>query len=317
VVVDTVETAPETRLGPWLLTLALLLLLADLLIGLWLRGLLPQRPGRTAGGAGAGAGAIVLALGLAAAPDPASAQDPSTEFAKTASLETHLAYVETGQRNLDEISRQGLRGLAKVLTRRTAVEPGDPMGVNLRRDPLDVFPLIYWPITPRQPDLTSKAARKVNDFLQSGGTILFDLREPTSSSTLFGGGSQNRRALQRLTRNLDMPPLRRVGGEHVLTKAFYLLQDFPGRYAGDTLWVEDTREASGDGVASVIVGSSDWAGAWAVDDSGRPRFAVTPGGERQREMARRVGVNIVMYALTGNYKADQVHVPAILERLGQ
>jgi hypothetical protein len=25
----------------------------------------------------------------------------------------------------------------------------------------------------------------------------------------------------------------------------------------------------------------------------------------------------VMYTLTGNYKADQVHVPALLERLGQ
>ena len=315
VVVDTVATAPETRLGPWLLTLALLLLLADLLIGLWLRGLLPRLPGKAA--RGASAGAVALAIGMSAAPDPAAAQDPATEFAKKASLATHLAYVETGQPNIDEISRQGLRGLANVLTRRTAVEPGDPMGVNLRRDPLDVFPLLYWPITPRQPDLTSKAARKVNGFLQSGGTILFDLREPTSSSSLFGESSRNTRALQRLTRDVDIPPLRRVGGEHVLTKAFYLLQDFPGRYTGGTLWVEDTREASGDGVASVIVGASDWAGAWAVDDSGRPRFAVTPGGERQREMARRVGVNIVMYALTGNYKADQVHVPAILERLGQ
>jgi len=315
VVVDTVEAAPETRLGPWLLTLALLLLLADLLIGLWLRGLLPRPPGRARGGAAASA--LVLAVAMAAVPDEASAQDPATEFAKKASLDTHLAYVETGRPNLDKISRQGLRGLSKVLTRRTAVEPGDPMGVDLRRDPLDVFPLLYWPITPEQPDLTSKAARKVNDFLQSGGTIVFDLREPTSSSSLFGGGSQGSRTLQRLTREVDMPPLRRVGGEHVLTKAFYLLQDFPGRYTGGTLWVEDTRDASGDGVASVIVGSSDWAGAWAIDDSGRPRFAVTPGGERQREMARRVGVNIVMYALTGNYKADQVHVPAILERLGQ
>ena len=39
--------------------------------------------------------------------------------------------------------------------------------------------------------------------------------------------------------------------------------------------------------------------------------------ERQRELAYRAGVNLVMYALTGNYKADQVHVPALLERLGQ
>ena len=57
--------------------------------------------------------------------------------------------------------------------------------------------------------------------------------------------------------------------------------------------------------------------AWAVDTTGRPLYAVVPGGERQRELAYRVGVNLVMYALTGNYKADQVHIPFILERLGQ
>ena len=40
-------------------------------------------------------------------------------------------------------------------------------------------------------------------------------------------------------------------------------------------------------------------------------------GERQREVAFRFGVNLIMYVLTGNYKSDQVHVPALLERLGQ
>ena len=57
--------------------------------------------------------------------------------------------------------------------------------------------------------------------------------------------------------------------------------------------------------------------AWAVDGNGRPMFAVVPGGEQQREWAFRFGVNLVMYALTGNYKTDQVHVPALLERLGK
>ncbi len=321
VVVDTFAEEPEQRLGPWLLAAALLLLLVDLLVALWLRGLLPQRPGGTGGSSarGGATAALLLALvGTLVATGPALGQaDPATEYARKASLKTHLAYVETGQPGIDDVSRQGLEGLSRVLTRRTAVEPGSPMGVNLRRDPLNVFPLLYWPVTAAQPDLTSKAARKVTDFMQSGGTIVFDLREPSGAGSLMGGGSAGSQALKRLTRDVEMPPLRRVGGEHVLTKAFYLLQDFPGRYAGSRVWVEDTRDAAGDGVASVIIGASDWAGAWAVDARGRPRFAVTPGGERQREIARRVGVNIVMYALTGNYKADQVHVPAILERLGQ
>jgi hypothetical protein len=67
-----------------------------------------------------------------------------------------------------------------------------------------------------------------------------------------------------------------------------------------------------------VVGNADWAAAWAVDESGN-HLAPVSGGDawRQREMAYRFGVNLVMYALTGNYKSDQVHVPALLERLGQ
>ena len=310
---------PETPLGPWLLAAALLLLLADLVIALALRGLLPglPRPGR------AGTAALLatgLALGLMAGPQTLRAQDAAgadLAYARKASLETRLAYVRTGAPEVDRVARQGLAGLTRVLARRTAVEPGTPMAVELDRHPLSVFSLLYWPITPRQPDLGTAAVEKINRFIASGGTILFDLREPDAGGGLSGDTSPNTRALRRLTRALAMPPLVRVGGDHVLTRAFYLLQAFPGRYAGGEVWVADTGPDGGESVASVIVGSADWAGAWAVDAEGRPRFAVTPGGERQREMARRVGVNLVMYALTGNYKADQVHVPAILERLGQ
>ena len=53
------------------------------------------------------------------------------------------------------------------------------------------------------------------------------------------------------------------------------------------------------------------------DDNGEPLYAAVPGGERSANSRIRAGINIVMYALTGNYKADQVHVPALLERLGQ
>jgi len=69
----------------------------------------------------------------------------------------------------------------------------------------------------------------------------------------------------------------------------------------------------------VLIGGNDWASAWAVSEQGDPLFPVGRGytGERQREMAYRFGVNLVMHVLTGNYKSDQVHVPALLERLGQ
>ncbi|MEH6477174.1 MAG: DUF4159 domain-containing protein, partial [Sneathiella sp.] len=104
----------------------------------------------------------------------------------------------------------------------------------------------------------------------------------------------------------------------VLTRSFYLMQAFPGRYNTGELWASDISDvANTDGVSSILIGSNDWAAAWAVDANGRPMASVIPGGEKQREHARRFGVNLVMYALTGSYKADQVHIPAILDRLSQ
>ena len=135
-----------------------------------------------------------------------------------------------------------------------------------------------------------------------------------------------RRALQRILGQLDIPPLEPAGRTHVLSRSFYLLKDFPGRYVGSPLWVEATsigRErrklspANADGVSAVLITGNDFMGAWATTETGRPLLPVIPGGERQREMAYRAGINIVMYALTGNYKADQVHLPTILQRLGQ
>jgi hypothetical protein len=132
--------------------------------------------------------------------------------------------------------------------------------------------------------------------------------------------------LQRLLGRLDLPRLEPVPETHVMTKSFYLLRTFPGRWDGGQLWVEaeapensaqGKRAKRADGVSSVIITSNDLASAWATDTNGRPLYPVVPGGEGQRDYAYRTGVNIVMYALTGNYKADQVHIPALLERLGQ
>ena len=179
------------------------------------------------------------------------------------------------------------------------------------------FPLLYWPIASEQRSLPEIAVRKINAFMENGGTILFDLREIDAGSQPLGRASRGMQTLQRLTAGLDIPPLAPVPPDHVLTKAFYLMQEFPGRVAGGTVWIEASETRQNDGVTPVLIGSNDWAGAWAVNRNGRPLYPVVPGGERQREMAYRFGVNLAMYAMTGNYKADQVHVPFILERLGQ
>ena len=121
--------------------------------------------------------------------------------------------------------------------------------------------------------------------------------------------------LKRLLGGVEIPPLVAMPPEHVLTKAFYLLSDMPGRWTGGKLWIEPGGGRVNDGVTTVIIGSNDYIGAWAADQRGRGIMPVQPGGETQREMSYRVGVNLVMHALTGNYKDDMVHMQDIMQRL--
>ncbi|WP_119389442.1 DUF4159 domain-containing protein [Taklimakanibacter lacteus] len=313
------ERAPAIPLAPYLFGLAAALFLLDCIAALWLAGSWQRLKTRRAGAAIV----ILLVLGAAAAPDMARAQDAaSDQFALSNTLQTRLAYVETGDAQVDETSRQGLAGLGNILVERTSVEPGEPVAVNLERDEIVFFPLIYWPILPDAQAPSPAALAKLNTYIKNGGTIFFDTREDGADlNSLMGEVSGATLALRRVVEKLDIPPLEPVPPDHVLTKAFYLLQAFPGRYERGQLWVESgeggTGSGNADGVTSVIIGANDYAAAWAQDTRGQPLYATMPGGDRQREFAYRTGVNIVMYALTGNYKADQVHVPALLERLGQ
>ncbi len=212
-----------------------------------------------------------------------------------AALATRLAYVLTGDPVLDETSRAGLEGLGVILQRRTAVELGPPVGVDPVRDDLAFYPIVYWPVGE---GLSADGLAGLTRFMDGGGMVLADTKEPG-----------------RVLDWPDAPELAPAPDSHVLGRAFYLLRDFPGRWAGGTVWLDQPGERVNDGAPRLVVGGHDWAGAWAMDELQRHMFPVSPGGERQREMAIRFGVNLVMVALTGNYKADQVHLKAIMERL--
>jgi len=320
--IEGLSVEGEMPLGGILLGLALLLLTLDVIASLALTG----RLGLATRGKAA---AMVLGL-VVLQPAGSQAQQISddTEFAITATSELVLAHVLTGNQEVDDIAQAGLLGLSDTLFFRTSIEPTTPMGIDLERDELAFFPLLYWPITPDQPMPSDKAYARLNTYLRSGGLILFDTRD--SNIARFGTSSPNGRKLQQLAAPLDIPPLEPLPNDHVLTRTFYLLQDYPGRHNSHDVWVEaappDAELAEGmpfrnlnDGVTPVVIGGNDWAGAWATDRNGRPLLPVGRGfaGERQREIAYRFGVNLVMHVLTGNYKSDQVHVPALLDRLGQ
>jgi len=315
-------------LEPWLYLAALALFGLDILAVLALStGFRFRRRAATAAVIILGLALIPFALpspsfAAEAEPEPQSTDNAADDFALKASLNTRLAYVLTGDEDVDRTSEEGLWGLSKVLRARTALEPAEPMGVDINKDDLSFFPLLYWPVLEDTKPLSDKTLAKIDAYMKQGGMIIFDTRDQESAAY---GGTQGQ-ALNRLIGQLDVPPLEPVPQNHVLTKSFYLMNSFPGRWDGGSLWVEaeptDEAERSArsrrtDGVSSIVITSNDLASAWALDDANRPLFPVVPGGEVQREMAFRAGVNLVMYALTGNYKADQVHVPALLERLGQ
>lgn len=310
--------------GP-VLSLAIALMLVDILASLWISG----RFGRKGGGTLA----LWLAVVLSAMPHPSQAQDDlrpppaDARFAIAATRGVVLAHVLTGDDGIDDIAFRGLQGLGQVLQARTSIEPLEPMGVDIETDELSLFPFLYWPLSDTQPLPTAQAYAKLNDYMRSGGMIFFDSRDGD-----LGGASAEAQYLERLAAGLDIPALDVMAQDHVLTRTFYLLQDFPGRQSQGAIWVEASAQldtpSSGDpmpfrnqndGVTPVVIGGNDWAGAWAVDDDGIPLLPVGRGyaGEHQREMAYRFGVNLIMHVLTGNYKSDQVHVPALLDRLGQ
>ncbi|MEM9737212.1 MAG: DUF4159 domain-containing protein, partial [Pseudomonadota bacterium] len=263
-----------------------------------------------------GAAALCLAL----LPVAADAQDPVS-----ATAETTLGYILTGNNRIDQTSEQAMRGLRLALTARTSVEPGPSVGLNPETDDLALFPVLYWPLV-AQGLPSAEALERLAAYLSGGGLLLIDTQNGTAG---FSGTSAAE--MRQIARALNLPALAPVDSDHVLTRTFYLLDRFPGRWRGGRVWAEAPPADDGiqrdpsipqfdridDNVSPVVVGSADWASAWAVDERGYYVFPIGRSGDRQREMAIRFGVNIVLYALTGNYKSDQVHAPAVLERLGQ
>lgn len=308
----------------WLLAAAAILLMLDSLAMLLLnRGLSRARP--------VAATAALLALVLVTAPQDARAQAsdarPGDDAAINAISATRLAYIETGNAEADRLAQEGLQGLTYFLTEKTTLEPADPVGVDAENDELAFYPMLYWRMEPSAPMPSAKAIARIDAYMQGGGTVLFDTADQGGIAySLTDSDSPANQRLRDILGSMNVPPLEPVPEDHVLTKSFYLLKDFPGRYRGSPLWVEQALDAvsgadrpvrSGDGVSPILITGNDFAAAWALDENGMPLYPTEPDDAEQRIMALRSGVNIMMYMLTGNYKSDQVHIPSLLERLGQ
>ncbi len=308
---------------------ALLLALDGLAMILMARG----RPKMPAGTMQRAAVAALLALMLLPALPLANAFAQAND-AKNGDAEaiqaiskTRLAFVKSGNANTDQVTLEGLQGLTLFLKDKTALEPGEPLSIDPETDELSFYPILYWPIDPEAPMPAKLALENIDAYMQAGGSVLFDTRDQGGSSfSLSDDTSPANARLREILKNMNIPPLEPVPSDHVLTKSFYLLDDFPGRYKGSPLWVEQVLDTvsgqdrpvrTGDGVSPILITANDFASAWALTEDGLAVYPTEGGDPDQRIMALRAGVNIVMYMLTGNYKSDQVHIPSLLERLGQ
>jgi Domain of unknown function (DUF4159)/Aerotolerance regulator N-terminal len=323
-ITEPLSATGPVDLKPWLIAAAFLLFSADTLVSLWLSGGLRRRaPGALACLALFAASALMmLATPGQLAAEPAAASGAPPDLASV--LTTRLAYVVSGDQRVDEVSRQGLASLSRVLARRTSLAPGEPAAIDPARDELSFYPLLYWPVVATKPQPPREAIAKAAAFMKEGGTIIFDTRDalaarPGAPPTPEG------KWLRALLDGVDVPELETVPADHVVTKTFYLIDGFVGRYTSGETWIEALPPPPADGgprparasdsVSPVIITSNDLAAGWASDPDGDSLYALVPGGERQHELALRGGVNLVMYTLTGNYKSDQVHVRDLLERL--
>ncbi|MBN8530491.1 MAG: DUF4159 domain-containing protein [Alphaproteobacteria bacterium] len=290
------DSAAALDLQPWLLGLALSMLLLD-----WSLLLLPlswrfRKP----------ATAVILLAALLHAPAFAAPKD------EDAAAKTRLAYIITGDADVDTASERGLTGLSEILTLRTSFRPAPPAGVRLESDALAFYPLLYWPMLPGQQPLSSEALSKLRGYMRGGGMLLLDTKGETAGtlplSGVKGAAPDALTALATVVGGLELGSLASLPENHTMRRSFYLLKTFSGRHTHPLLLVERENPRQNDGVSPVVIGSNDWAYAWAKD-------ANVP--HSQQEEAWRFGVNLVMYALTGNYKTDQIHLDTILRRLGR
>ena len=318
--VSQISGQDPRSLAGWLLGIALLLLSVDVLFSAILSGRV-RWSGRSSRGSQLAAcllGAILLAFSLN--PSTANAQSADIEGVEQriaeAALGLHLAFVETGDARIDDLSRAAIESVAYALTSRTTVEPVGVHGVTPDSEGLELYPFLYWPIRLDTPALTEEERATINGYIAAGGTLVLDTADEAERT--FRAGAPHP-GLQRLTEGLNIGRLTAVSRDHVMTKSFYLTQVFPGRWASGPVFVEagDATQGGRDGVSSVIIGSNDWAAGWAIDETTGGLVELSNDIPRQREMATRFGVNLAMYTLSGNYKSDQVHAADLIERLGR
>ena len=271
----TVQTARSTArpvtLGPALLTAAVVVLLIDGLIMCVMGGAFSalfkiwrRMTAKVHGIHPSFSSSIVLAGTILLSSTITDTAQAATNPLLNDALDSRLAWVATGDQAVDTITESGLKRLTGDLALRTAVEFSSPRRIDPKHDPLEFYPLVYWPITHHTPNLGHETHERIALYLDRGGMIIFDGRHPDNTENL-----------QTFLASLNLPPLQRLPKNHVLTRSFYLLPGLPGRFSThSTVWI--AHSPHGENVSPIIAGNVDWVGAWATDPQGRSLLPMIP-----------------------------------------
>jgi hypothetical protein len=243
--------------------------------------------------------------------NPSFAQSANNDDEAQRANSLNLAYIKSGNPIIDSMAEKGLRFVGNALEARTALYDVKVMGVKLDSDELAFYPVLYWPLTTAELRESEYAA--LNKYMNSGGMLFIDMRNGRKiSQTLYNKNSE----LIKLGNHLAVPLLSPLPENHVLRKSYYLLSkdNIAGRYKTGDIWLDlgnsadkntPKDEQDSQYVARLLIGANDWIGLWSDESA----------DIYEREKALRFAINLIMYALTGTYKQDQVHTKAILERL--
>lgn len=236
------------------------------------------------------------ALGAAAVVGEALAIGPSSAF--------DIAQLEYDGGLWQPREAAGRKLLLEVEKRTSILVEPEVVAVRPESEALFSHPFALWAGDRGFEPLSEEAVTRLGVYLRAGGFIFIDSSEGVT------GGEFDRAVRRELARILPTSRLEPLSAEHVLYKSFYLLDQPYGRVDASPI----LEAIAQDDRLLVVYGQNDAQGAWARDNFGNYLYDVTPGGERQRELSYRFGINLVMYALCINYKADQVHVPFILKK---
>ena len=243
--------------------------------------------------------AAALAVAGAALPLPALALGDEERFT--------IATLDLGAGSPGRTDPRGsaVRRLLLEVEKRTSVAVA-PRGAMVSLTGPDLFdhPFALFTGEGSFDPLPDKAIKRLGTYLQNGGFLFVDSAEGLRDGPFL---TSVRRELARI---YPADKLGAIPRDHVLYKSFYLVPEATGRVEAsptmEAIFAEDRLP--------VVLSANDLLGALARDSFGNWEYEVSPGGQQQREMAFRLGINLVMYALCLNYKADQVHIPFILKR---